>query len=475
MSELKVNHNEAIDFTQSVSSAPYYSMTRVFQQIGGQTVAVSANSTTQAIFDIPSKVLNWSKSYLTFDIAIPAQGAGVAGALLTHAPPINRLALYTRGGQYLCDIQNFDAMWKACSPANIKLDDFQATTSTTNQATTALAKQRGGLLRFNNPAGLAFANPPVGAVNSCNATKIEEDGLALEAGIKGRREFSTKNQVIFSGANAVLAVGCLLSFSEIPYCMLNMNKDFYCAENLQLLVEFSPVNRFAFQTAHPIANPFAALPIAIGGNATVDNLCLYLSCEENATVRDAVVQKFQSQGLSYTVPYCHVLVNNLGASTSGSIIAKINKGHGQRLLRVISGERIQANTLSLSNNMYNHDPAAYTTTSYYTTLDSSRLQPQDLSITDGTAIMYNKQKLKQTPLENGSEYATEAPIHIDDWSACDSLFQAREKDYSICGLDLSIERNYQKFVNKTATNTDEVYVVVTQKTLQSSPMGVVCQ
>ena len=250
-----------------------------------------------------------------------------------------------------------------------------------------------------------------------------------------------------------------------------MNKDFYCAENLQLLVQFAPYDKWALRSdaVDAFTNPAS---IGAGLAPTIQNLTLYIATEENASIKQAVIQKFSSQGLKYHIPYPRLDRNNLGANTTGSIISKINRGNGARLLRVLSAEALQTNTLTTSNNFYN--VGAPKTTSYYTTLNSVRLQPEDLSITLGTASMYVKDKLNNTPLENVAEWLEDAPIHVDDFSACNSLTESKEKDYYICGLDLSIEQNYQKFINKSTDNTDELFAIITQKELTCTPMGVNC-
>jgi hypothetical protein len=154
------------------------------------------------------------------------------------------------------------------------------------------------------------------------------------------------------------------------------------------------------------------------------------------------------------------------------MIKKYNASNGRRLLRVVSGEYRATNTLGTSCLFAN--PAGLLTTSYYTSLDGNRLQPEDLTVADALNYRYVQNKLKGTPVGILGEYVFTS-CHIDDWSSVNTMPDAKEKDYDVCGLDLSVEKQYGKVITKTNVDTNCILVGVCQKELVSNPMGVACQ
>lgn len=481
MSEIKVKHDEAVNYQQSVASSPNYIYTKVFQQVGGQSVPLQATSTYDTIFDIPaSKVQNLSKHYLSWTIALASGGTDGAGnslfnKLRADKPPIRSLRLYTRSGQFLCDIPDLGTYWKITSAFSKTVDELQAKAGVSS---TALVLPRaGGVLDYN----ILAKDIATHTANNSSAGKITLAGGVFDIDVNSTRKYNgSKMNILAGGTLATLQVNCRLCFGDIPFSVLNMNKDIYTTENLQLLVQWAPYDTWGFKST-AISSDAGAVSFSGGvvpNPPVVSNYALYMAVESNETIASAVIQKHNTQGLNFAVPYPRLDVYNLTTATSGAVIAKINRGHGQRLLRVFSAERHATNNLQTSDNFNNSSSAGgtnNTTTSYYTTLDSVRLQPEDLSFDLTNAVLFNAEKCRGTIMETGGEYMSECPAHIDDFSSCGSTAYAKERDYDVSGLDLSVERNYQKFIQvKSALNTDCCLAIITQKTLSISPAGIVC-
>jgi hypothetical protein len=106
-------------------------------------------------------------------------------------------------------------------------------------------------------------------------------------------------------------------------------------------------------------------------------------------------------------------------------------------------------------------------------LDNRRLQVADMKVVLADDWRTNYPKIKNCILSNKQEYYTNCPVHIDDWSACDDLTEAPQKDLQNCGLDLDVEKIYTKYITaKSAIPTLLTMLIVTQKTLMSGPQGV---
>ena len=106
--------DEALDYSKVVHSYGTYQLSRVVQQTGGQTVTVTLSGGQESVFELPPKVFNLSKSYLSFNLAPPATGTKQAGIPYFNClnvdglPFLRQIQLYTRTGMMLCDITDVD-------------------------------------------------------------------------------------------------------------------------------------------------------------------------------------------------------------------------------------------------------------------------------------------------------------------------------------------------------------------------------
>ena len=74
---------EQLDFTKEKLLAPVYHLNRVFPQSGASTATLTVAGGNETIFEIPVKPVNFTKSYLQFDVTIPA--APLAAGNLNYA------------------------------------------------------------------------------------------------------------------------------------------------------------------------------------------------------------------------------------------------------------------------------------------------------------------------------------------------------------------------------------------------------
>lgn len=471
--ESKIQFNESLDYAPKVSSAPKYGLTKILQQSGGGNVAISANSSVESIFDIPAQVFNLSKSFIDFTVTCPASGnpGQTLGAML-DIPPIRRLSLYTRGGLYLCDIQNFQHFWKMTSNLSTMTDQMNSAGSPAYGSTVAVALQE-GFVNFIQPANALPGTAPQSMATYHGAKIDSANPPAVDNATVQRRAYQTQAQFCTSAVqNEALNLSCRLHLGRVPFSIFSVNRDLYTTEALQLRVEFEAYDNFLFghTAAATLVGPVSVSTYNVA--PSLNNLAFYLAVEQNQGVRQSIMDKVNSSGLSMVIPYVNIYRQVLGTNTSSSVNYKINRGHGQRLLRVISAESLTSDTLTSRCNFYNW--LAPKTQSYYTTIDSIRQQSENLLPASSLDFRYNYSKLKGCPLEVSAEYHTQCPVHIDDWSACNSLIESAEMDLTICGLPLDQEVVWGKVIDvKTAVDTTLNAVIVTQKSLMSSAQGVV--
>ncbi|MFN9115073.1 MAG: hypothetical protein ACK5XN_33850 [Bacteroidota bacterium] len=203
MSELKVNHDKAIDYTIGVSSRPYYSYIRQYQTNGQVSPPVALASTSETQFEVPSNVINFSQCSLDFQLTIPAQGGGGFGAFRTNFVPFQRVYLMTRQGQYLVDIPDMALHWKLCANMVTTTDEFYSYPS---PDPTALSQH---MVLFNNPSNILLGTAVGAGAN--HPAKIST-GTALDNDTQYRKNYLTENEYIISGDNSPLVFNCRVDF-----------------------------------------------------------------------------------------------------------------------------------------------------------------------------------------------------------------------------------------------------------------------
>ncbi len=64
-------------YSDGVSSHPQYKLARLVPLSGSQTLTITPSATQEVLFELPTNVMNLSKSFLTFQALIQAPAAGL--------------------------------------------------------------------------------------------------------------------------------------------------------------------------------------------------------------------------------------------------------------------------------------------------------------------------------------------------------------------------------------------------------------
>jgi hypothetical protein len=466
-SELSVYNPNSVLQTKAYNGG-YYTHTRLYPQSnsGNPTINTASGNSVQVI-DLPNNVFNLSESFLRFDM-ISAAPATNAGAWFLNAPPINRMSLQTRSGQFLADIPNFRQYWKLCVPTFVESSDYYSRPSALNADSLANARIR-GLCKYYQPSnGL----PTTALVaDTQNGVYVGIDGKqAYTATSSSVAKYTNPASIIAGAGTTASALACEVQFKDIPYSIFSMNKDFYSAEALQLVIELCPAVNTAYEVK--LADGSAQLSLAV----TMSNFSLYLAIEQNKMLVDSLINKVMNEGLNILIPYPTVQSIALGTATSGSVQVKLNRGQGAHCLRILSAEFVSSDTLGTSHNAYNVGGAL--TSIYQTQLDSVNLQQEQLSATLGTDYMFNQKFLRKSAIQSYGDYEAWAPVHCDEWVGLQELTQAKEVDYMAQNnaLSLDVEHTYNKVIStKSAVATNCILAIICQKALSSSARGVQVQ
>lgn len=313
-----------IDYTRKIVEHGSYEWTKILPITGGQQVALSATSTAETMFEIPTKMINFARSHLTFDLGFQAPAANIANFI--HAdglPMIDRLSLYTRSGVYLCDINNYNYFSKMTTKYTTDMDDFLqrdiaiagstiiGSAAGTSSSTSASGLQpcnskaanswqgssyaasdnvsANGAFTANAAAPIGLPNPAVGppvaasvvtpadlgnyirSVFSCyTALKAINGNFRPQNGAHGTLDTVEPRYLINNkpAANTIAALATYLHFDitlgNLAHTIFALDKGIFFGEVLIVRINWAPTNKIGFKgvVTTPVAAPGGADPTA---------------------------------------------------------------------------------------------------------------------------------------------------------------------------------------------------------------------
>ena len=408
---MEVSLDQTIDYKQSVKRDSDYKFTKIIQNTGSETVVIS-NSGQVSTFDLPTVGFNLAKSYINFSQTSVTQGADNMSNLFRHTPPWQRLELFTRSGTHLMDCTNFAQAFLAMGQRNKSVEEYHST-------------------------------------NQDILIKTSINDLAT-------KKLNT------SVANTAQTIQWRIGGKELYNTVMSLDKTVILGEAVILRITWRSAIEQGYHT-----NSNNATVIALTGNITIDNLGLYLAQETNGSVLADLNQVVSTRGMSMLIPYTHVYKTNIPAATSHAISLRFSRGHG------ISLERVYSLFLTGDEEKSTQFDASLTAgqfTSFYTLLDSKRVQDFDVNVasTDYSWTRQEEQAGRVVGLQPTND--TTQFAWTDNWCGDDDQCAVRQH---VGGLDLSRERKYDLYVQCNGASTVNYYsVAVCQKQLMVSPSGV---
>lgn len=513
----KIEHNQSLNFEHQYLAEGTYRYAKLLPSNStSQNINLSLNSFTEVAFEIPSnKVINFKRSYLRGALQIPASGADSYNKLQKFgATMIDRIALTTRGGVYLTDIQNVGrwtrSSWLAytnkekflskqpaqcatadadcvcgelCAPViktpktSITLPTVIAQTARTNAAVNAANTANDGTGFVSAQAGFAG-----GVASPAEITDMAENSICSATVKNGVLAVSDtplfQVSLVDSGAqNAITVLNWVLPMEMIYSTLLCCDKDLYFGENLVLTFYFNQGTRIAFKDVNAnVPNSINAAPAVLAAAPVLTKCNFQLAVEVDPMVEAEVKNAVEKSGISIVVPYVHSWKQAYPANPGNNanttlvyqntnILYKVNRSHGQSLLRIAV---VPCHGVESLNTDWSADnfPVTYNgdrpypnqiTQSFYTTLDSTRLQDSNLSCAPNEAddYAYMKDLLEGSAYVNYNTYR-QFPTWWQSWHGGKSINWHKD-DFKIGGLSLDVERTFN-YVGITAETAVSYYV-----------------
>jgi len=417
--ETKVNTSlgDTINYSMSANKKSYYRHQKVVQNTGAEQLVIGAAQQVTT-FEIPVIALNLAKSFLNFRQTVTAQGANQYAHMFRNTVPWSRLELFTRSGVYLCDL-NFAA-----------------------EAMLAIQQRTKTIEEFHGSYDSILTRK---ALNDLD-TRVEE----------------------ISAVNTADNIEWRIEFKELYETILSLDKSLNFGEVLNLRITWKEAPAHGYQSDN--VGEFLGTKTALTGNITISNLALYVAGESNPDIVGALRETVATGNMPpIVVPYTFVYKTNINNQTSHAISTRFSRGHGSRLVKVLTlfnsgtetiGERYDADL----------NPAEFV--SFYSLLNSRRTTEFDV-LADENIADYQWMRAEQhknlvvslTPDNNKEMFAWE-----DDWSNTNQASVNQE----LAGLPLDDEIKYDLYVTCNGAQTKNYYTVgVCQRMLSITPAGVV--
>lgn len=444
---MEVKRDSTIEYRPQVVADSEYMHVRLFQQSGAPNVVITDTGGVATI-ELPVIPMNLGKSFLNFTQTLAAEAAFTNA--FRDTPPISRIELYTRGGQYLCDITNFNHIYQAFGQRTKKIEDFHGSDD-------AILVKRQPL---DAPATVANASPTYQQVE-VNAVISALNSVSSQFAVDNMdiKKFAT------SAHAAALTVNWRIECSELYNTVLSLDKSIYLGEVLNLRITFAGTQSHGFRSTATALDGTVTGADVLTTAPTITNLNFYLAQEMNPMVVNDLVQTVNSSGMEILIPYTHSY-KTIQTGTSHAVSLRLSSGNGISLERIYSipvdgPEEKNTRFVANADNLVN----------FYTILDSKRLQQFDvLGGTTRDYLWLRKDESKDRVVSIKQSNSAQNFAWSDSW-----MRELEGAKHQLAGgLDLSVERKYD-FYATGAANTTYYQAAVCQKVMRIGAGGVQVQ
>lgn len=400
---------------------PNYQLFKLTQQSGGNSVTLSTSGGEQSVFEIPTNVVNLSRSFLNYTISTTAAGAGDFGNIFYNGTPgcIRDIELVTQSGERLVNIPNVTKYCQVVSltdtPVSVLQSGSDESTLAPSNATSA-GVVRGYKVSVSIGTATAHVNPVDTDVRQVIGASYVEP-----------LHFVSVN-------NAALVKKFRIPLSIFKNSLLELDKDLWFGQILSLRVTYNPTDKISSDSK----SVGLLTQIASATAPTLTGLNLYLAVEKNPILADQIKQQVLNSGLDVLCDYVHSYNRNL-TGTSHALSYNFSRAHGRSLKKIYSVPYLASDTTK--SNFYNHaykQLANDAITNVYTQLNNERLQQWNMDTISGDEYMVMLNKLKGSCIQN-QEHFLYNYFYADSWT--DLKFHEREPNQKI-GLPLDVEQKW---------------------------------
>ena len=449
--------SQSLDYSSKTFNHPSPLYVKVTPQSGTTAPTLSLTSVgSLSEFQIPAKVVNLSKSYLSFDLSFSA-AAGLFTMIQGNlATVINRIVLSTVGSNViLADISNVGNYVEAVGAHTTKLEDILNKSNGTGKLNeTSLASAQ-----LNPVEEISRQNAntnPIGQIYT--ATSGGDDPGAIYTGVKHLYQNAT--------ANTACYISVRIPLNAFRMSAMAIDKDLYFAgESLNLAIYWEACNKWGF-LGDTLATPSSA-GVVLATVPTMSNLALYTYCEQNLSITSSIVERVMKQGMTLPIPVVWSSKQSISNSTSHSITLNITRSHGNKLLLVAWSPY---HTTESASTCKSH--TTYLHSSYQTLLNQVPIiNNAGVDVSKGEQWIYNKDSLSDSGIQNSVSF-NNSFTHFDNFTGM-SLPDLGDNLTVYNGVDLTNEQQqYQLNAITSAVSLNHYIFWVCQKQLVIAPNAI---
>lgn len=438
-----------LDYQSKQLENSSYTHMRIVRQNGSDT----ASPGDDIQFEIPVQAVNLARSYMTIEYKCDAPGADNNNWIHEGVVPFQSLQLFTRGGQYLCDIRD------NCS-------DYSRITMTYDSTDTELEE--------------GSSAPRAEPLHSTNQDKslighLASAGSTAKPHWEQQYLYTPGVNVALDGATEAKTYKLLIPFKSIKDSIFEVDKSILFREVLVLKIKLATSDDIGYIGVGAGANPNADDPISLS-NLAFSDIYLYVAQERNASVVEALNAQTNSQeGFSLLVPYPSVF-KNTKSSTKQNITLRLNKYHGSSLKKIQTACFSSSTAKNLRYDYSNTIAAnvASKVKEYYANINNNRLTEFNVESAKGLDWLVHKKRCKGTPVYNQAIYRNNWIIE-DEFSNCaDRMSDMKTKDTNVySGIDLNEEIRYDVYATTVDATHNWVSLIHGQKVLNINQSGLI--
>ncbi len=490
------------------SIAPMYQYTKLTPTEGSSNVTVSTAGGQSTHFEIGSQAYNLSKTVLSFTYTCPALADMYNYIYRDCLSPVRQLQLYTREGQYLCNLQDVGNYTKMVWKSQTKLEKFLTFPSHSNGVGWGKIFQKNNVDNRVNItvasrfiADAASADNTVGNINSAIDTLRDDIKSWLSVPATAAYRHST-DYTVSTGANAgdlanvayeepqYFEVGAVATADPVINVKIDLamiydtifaiDKTLYYGRPLVLRIVWNPSTKIYFRSLHTGSQgPAAATVSAATGDVTISNLNLFLAVEKNPDVINGLVQNAMI-GTKILIPYVHYSKKSVQASTTQNISLRFDSNHGIKLQKIIHGVFHNTENSNTAYDLSNISAAGVAgglkVATYSTTVNDTKRQQFDVNCANHEDYMMQESKLEGSVIQNANIFYYNHCI-TEDFTECTKIDELGGFKYNCMeGLDLSPSEIKWDLTMTTANSAFQHYsYAIVQRILDISPSGVYVQ
>ena len=418
---------------------PRYGFSKI-TPIGGQALTIDT-SAKEAVFELPSKCVNFSRSYVRFTSTPTSAGDAPAANLMFNETmaAINKVQLSTLGGLYLTDTTASDHYLQvALKERNVsKIPIYESGTS----------------------------NVVYGSIQN-NITSNDDYQNAEYVTHPNVSQFYS----IATGAAPVQER--IIPLGDFRDTILALDKDLPFTEITQLKITFNPYANWGHKAANG-ADP-TGTPATLTGDIALTGITLYLAVEQDLSIIQELYGNVNKPGgFNMVVPWTYYFKNSDPAEATSRVVSiKMNRTHGrylQKLYHIPYNGGVNGAILPETlNNRYLHTSTHVD--SFITYVDNDRRQPYDVVLANGDDWALIKDGLKGTQFDRRDRYRSNWFVK----DVFDGNLGDNETLVADVGLSLDSERKLDLTLNSEAT-PHKFYIysfAVVTRNLLITPSGI---